>query len=287
MSCKSTRIALLELQPDELKHLPHLAECAACQSLADALTDRLLDLDRALDHGADPPSSLITPTPANRPWRFTMSTLALAAAALVTLVVGSRPQGVPATTPAANVTCAIDTALESRALVGKLTPDEIHCLEAEFARSPTSLANRVLMVNAWSADDMEAWEHAGWRQLRSDHSTGRVDPDVGYKLALHHAKVGEHELVVEAVELTLPRVNVWAGDTVVKRTSSLLKVRAAAHHAMLAEVLQQGADATAARATALASARAWLSHQRKHGADAVPAEDLCKSLASNPADCAP
>lgn len=107
MTCDDTRARLLELPSADLLALPHLAGCDDCRALAEALVSRHGDLDRALDQRADLPTTLGRPEPANTPWRWTLSSLALAAAVAATLAVGLQagwapippPEGVGAAAP--------------------------------------------------------------------------------------------------------------------------------------------------------------------------------------------
>ncbi|MCB9673726.1 MAG: hypothetical protein H6737_01340 [Alphaproteobacteria bacterium] len=230
MSCEETRRALQTASPEEIRALPHLAECADCRALADALLARHADLDRALAAFADareaPQSEPIRP--ANRPWRWRMTptSLILAAATAATVALGVRTAWTPPANAPASEICALTDALEAAALEGRLTDAQIACLEAKGDGS--SKANRVLLVNAWSADDQEAWRAIATRELDRERRDGDIDVDLVYKVALWDSRHADWDGVIRGVEDALPHVGDWPDDVREKRTTSLYKLRAAA-----------------------------------------------------------
>ncbi|MEZ4319343.1 MAG: hypothetical protein R3F61_17650 [Myxococcota bacterium] len=251
MTCEEAREALLTMDPTALGDLPHLAECDACRSLAEALGARHGDLDRALStfaHARPAPAEPVQP--ANRPWRWRMSTPSalLAAAAAATLFLGARSAFGPGPQRPAADPCAQTPELEASALAGTLTKAEIACLAAKG----TSMPNRMLIVDAWERGDLVAWREWVDREQERSIAAGAFDPDLGYKLALHCAKNEEWPCVVESVTGTLGRVDVWDEKTRESRTRSLLKLRARAGAA-----LAEASDDPAVKAQAAEWLQAW------------------------------
>lgn len=185
----------------------------------------------------------------------------------------SAPSVVPATDPIEATTttaaCSNLDAYEADAMLGKLAPDAVACLEQRVDEEQHVDSLRLLTVDAWSRDDKELWEQ------RAEHLASLTpdDPDLQYKLALHFSSKGADgaEKAIRYAEAAHEYRTTWTGDAYTKRVNNLLKLRASAALALW----QAAPDDADARDRTQRFAREWFDYTKAAGLDTTAAKQLC------------
>lgn len=178
--------------------------------------------------------------------------------------------------------------IETMAILGQLGPERRACLEQRVAVDGPrrrSAASRMLLVDAFSSGDLEAWE----RQMRL-HLTEiePADADLRYKLALHLAKKRTPEAAREVMvhaDAALAHADQWAGNTHAARVFTLHKLRAVAAQKLWEDAKGDPTREPEARARTEAVARAWLAVGAELGKPTETARALCASAAADPTSC--
>ena len=195
--------------------------------------------------------------------------------------------------PSRPVDCDNLVRMEPSAMMGKLSPDEVDCLESRFAEEPRERdkISRILMANAYSMGAMTEW---AWLVERHMTEISQSDPDLAYKYALYLSKrrVSRSEDVIRWADVALRHSGVWTGETYASRVYALHKLRTEA-----AQMLWDGAEESyaanptpendalvlAARARTRTFAEEWHTVALRGSKDAAPAASLCE-LAGDPCD---
>ena len=157
---------------------------------------------------------------------MTTSTLLLAAAAVATLTLGVQTASTTGGNSPPSEPCAITEALEMQALQGELDVAAVDCLESKGGGSEK--ANRLLMVNAFAAKDMERWRTYAAEEMQRARRDGGLDANIVLKLALYDTKMEDWESVVKLSEEGLQLLEQFPEGDREKREIQLLKVRALA-----------------------------------------------------------
>jgi hypothetical protein len=193
--------------------------------------------------------------------------------------------------------CSNIKKLEPMAMLGKLTPEHQKCLEDSIAAAPKQTdkdkISRVLMANAWAANDKAGWEKLVKRHL---DEIDRSDPDLCYKYAMHLARKGPgaSDAVIKWSDVALENKTIWTGPTYTNRVNGLLKLRAdAAQKAWAAAEEKYKADASDANRSARDNARnrtkvlarEWYEYAKETGKGADQAKQLCISAAGTEDYC--
>lgn len=213
------------------------------------------------------------------------------------------PAAVPAVTPAVPEvadlvpevveSCELDSDLEGRASLGRLTEGERSCLLAQrdgagSSQTDRSKASRALMVDAFgrgSRADQDA--------LLSHHleRIDQSDPDLCLRHAMALGRQGRATDAIRWADTALENRTVWSGSTYTRKVATTYKLRAAmAQELWRAKAAVEGdreaADrAEAARALTKTYAREWLDYARSADLDDREALALCVSAAGNDAYC--
>lgn len=192
--------------------------------------------------------------------------------------------------------CADLLPLESKALLGKLSPEEIDCLYSRSSRgakmTDREKASLVLMANAW-AKDRSKWEPLVRRHLEE---IDQSDPNIAYKYAFYLSKLGPTRAlgVLRWVEVALANRTVWEGDDFPTRVNALHRMRARAYQQLWTEAEKQHADQPTAktreqteeyRNMTKVHAREWYEYAKKAGKDPAVALELCRSAAGTSEYC--
>jgi len=188
--------------------------------------------------------------------------------------------------------------LEPRALIGRLTDEQVLCLELLLRRAERltskNKVSRVLMADAWTKRDMDRWEAAVQRHL---DEIDRSDADLAYIYARFLAQRTE-EHIPEAIRwsnVALANAHQWEGDTHVDRVYALHRINAVAAQQLwlVAEqtVLDEGSHTTGTgkanfwRNQTKALSREWLAFAVAAGKDPAASLDLCMSAAGTTGYC--
>ncbi len=196
------------------------------------------------------------------------------------------------------VACEDIRRLEPRALIGRLTEQQILCLELELRRAERltekNKLSRVLMADAWSKQDLDRWEAAVRRHL---DEIDRSDADLAYIYARFLAQRTE-EHIPEAIRwsnVALSNAHQWEGDTHVDRVYALHRINAVAAQRLWLASEQDILDGSAgtdgsARANfwrnqTKSLSREWLAFAVAAGKDPAASLDLCMSAAGTTGYC--
>jgi len=198
----------------------------------------------------------------------------------------------------AEVACEDIRRLEPRALIGRLTDQQILCLELLLRRAERltekNKVSRVLMADAWSKKDLDRWEAAVRRHL---DEIDRSDADLAYIYARFLAQRTEEHIpdAIRWSNVALTNAHQWVGDTHVDRVYALHRINAvAAQRLWLAaeeDVLDRGkgqGDLTRAnfwRNQTKSLSREWLAFAVAAGKDPAASLDLCMSAAGTTGYC--
>ena len=186
--------------------------------------------------------------------------------------------------------------LEPKAMLGRMTEEEVSCIESRISGSRQIVEkdrlSRVLMANAFASGDTR---HLTLLRRHLDQ-IDRSDPDLAYKYAyaLHKEGVSQAKEVVRWSQVALDGKSKWTGGTYQRRVYTTMKMRAVAAYQLWESAEKDYAtQPTPTRARlkekrrgiAKSYAREWLgfsvlAERETHGARA-----LCRSVASTEAYC--
>ncbi|MCA9493976.1 MAG: hypothetical protein KC621_28810, partial [Myxococcales bacterium] len=209
----------------------------------------------------------------------------------------TQPEPAAAGASGTNGDCSDTTSLEPTALLGRLSNDQLSCLESNLQAAPKMTDKKkislVEQANAWHKGDKVEWERLVKRHLEE---IDQSDPDLCYRYAIHLSKSGASRAtgVIRWSEVALENRSVWTGDTYTSRVNSLYKARAAA-----ANTLWQTAEKDYAsnnnestrkkaddyRAMTKVYAREWYEYAKSAGKDYQTALQVCVSAAGAASYC--
>ncbi|MBT3223833.1 MAG: hypothetical protein HN348_32595 [Proteobacteria bacterium] len=177
--------------------------------------------------------------------------------------------------PPTESNCRNLVALESAALVGKLSEKQIRCLEQIVVTAhlgESERASHLLLDDAYAKSDQKRWEQLARRHLTEISSN---DADLSYLLARHLEKrQSEPNEVMAFAEMALKHRRIWKGQTYVRRVAELYELRAkAAERVWLAK--KGGTGESWARDEALRLAGEWVEYAEVVGQDSVKAQQAC------------
>jgi len=226
------------------------------------------------------PSGMTRPAPAPAPSTMTRPAPSLAEAS------GGSP-----------ASCDNLVGLEPMAMMGRLTDEQIACLEASLAaadkQTDKDKISRVLMANAWSKGDFRSWEALVKRHLEE---IDQSDPDLCYKYALYLSKKGPGRAwgVIKWADTALENRSQWVGATYKSRVYNLYKLRASAAEDLWKAAEEKHAAAPTddtkkavedARGQTKTFAREWYEYAKSAGKDTTKALQLCISAAGTAEFC--
>lgn len=245
-----------------------------------------------------------------RPPTGTSTPPATAEAGTVSRPATGTPQTDPTTSPGTPVTnaavaatagpvdCSNAVSLEPTAMLGKLSTEQVRCVEGRLAgelpQTTQDKLSRVLIVNAENKGDKAEWERLVKRHLES---IDRSDPTLCYKYALHISRGGVSRAngVIRWADYALENKQRWSGPTYKSNVYALYKLKAEAAAKLWAAAEQEfttgdhsdEAEAKAQRARGVAKdyAKEWLDYARTSGQDTATAMKLCVSAAGNREYC--
>jgi hypothetical protein len=193
--------------------------------------------------------------------------------------------------------CSKLVRLEPAALLGKLTDDQIRCLDANLReakrQTQKNKISRLLMADAWARGDKHRWEAVVERHLLE---IDRSDPDLCYRYAVHLSKKGPErtDLTMRWADVALDNKSKWSGGQHVSRVYNLHKVKTKSamdkwswlENEYLAEPsLELSEELEETRNMAKTLAREWLEYARQSGRDQTLALQMCVSSAGSVAFC--
>ena len=196
------------------------------------------------------------------------------------------------------VACEDIRRLEPRALIGRLTEEQVLCLELELRRAERlttkNKISRVLMADAWSKKDLDRWEAAVRRHL---DEIDRSDADLAYIYARFLAqRTDEH--IPEAIRwsnVALANAHQWEGDTYVDRVYALHRINAVAAQRLWLAAEEDVLNGTGGREgvgranfwrnQTKSLSREWLAFAVAAGKDPAASLDLCMSAAGTTGYC--
>ena len=198
---------------------------------------------------------------------------------------------------AAAAGCDDLVALEPFALMGKLSKEQIRCLEESLRladrQTRKDAISRVLMADAFASEEQHRWEGAVRRHLES---IDRSDADLCYIFARHLAQKGE-EFLPEAIRysnLALENSLQWEGQLRVDRMYQLHRINALGAQQMWYEAEQENVDRPSRQVRLRAGfwrnqtknlAREWLSFSLAAGLDPRAPFELCVQAAGTQQYC--
>lgn len=121
--------------------------------------------------------------------------------------------------------------LEPKSLLGRLTEEEVACLERSLRHARRQVerdkVSRVLVADAWAKGKMHRWEAAMRRHL---NDIDRSDADLCYIFARYLAEQGPDRAseTIRWAEIALTNKERWSGDLRTERVYALLRLRAIA-----------------------------------------------------------
>ncbi len=200
------------------------------------------------------------------------------------------PEGAEAAVPPEE--CDDLVVLEGAALMGELSPGVVICLDrkvgSERLQTEKNKVSRLLIVNAESKEDWEAWEQLVQRHLED---IDRSDPDLCFRYAVYLHKRGGLELGEEAIRwagYALENKQVWEPPDFVKKVNGLHRLRAEAASRLWIDAEQSYAKERTAelermtrdyRSMAKGYSREWLDYARAAGQKTEKAFQMCLSAA--------
>jgi hypothetical protein len=206
----------------------------------------------------------------------------------------------PVAPPVANDSCDDLVALEPAALMGRMVPGQVKCLEGRLTsadlQTDKDKISRVLMQNAEAAGNKSEWERLIKRHLED---IDRSDPNLCFKYALHLSRggVGRAWGVIKWADYALENKQQWTGSTYKARVNALYQLRAEAavklwedaNAKMLAAAgddrSKLEADEVKLRGMAKDYSREWLDYARAAGEDIKKPMALCVSTAGSKKFC--
>ncbi len=199
--------------------------------------------------------------------------------------------------PSGPVSCDNLVMLEPMAMMGKLSPEQIACLDGALSaadkQTDKDKLSRVLMANSWAAGDHRSWETQVKRHLEE---IDQSDPDLCYKYALFLSKKGAGRAwgVIKWSDVALENRTRWVGETYKSRVFNLYKFRASAAQDLWKAAEEKHAsaptDATRkevedARGRTKTFAREWYEYAKEAEKDTTSALQLCISAAGTAEFC--
>ncbi|MFK7926824.1 MAG: hypothetical protein AB8H79_01455 [Myxococcota bacterium] len=130
-----------------------------------------------------------------------------------------------------DIDCGDLISLEPKALLGRLSEDEVTCLERSLRHSGRQVerdkVSRVLVADAYAKGKMHRWEAAMRRHLTD---IDRSDADLCYIFARHLARQGPDRSIetIRWTELALTNKGKWSGPLRRDRVYALMRLRAIA-----------------------------------------------------------
>ena len=197
--------------------------------------------------------------------------------------------------PSAPAGCSDLIALEAPALMGRLRPDQVSCLEASLVAGPPQTTkdkiSRVLLINADASNNRAEWARLIRRHLRD---IDRSDPDLCFQYAIYLGQggVSRAERVIRWADYALENKTRWSGATFQSRVFDLHRLKAQAGNRLWEQStvdLNNASDnreeliqlEARARGRAKTFALDWLDFARATGQDSSQAMSLCVSVAGN------
>lgn len=197
--------------------------------------------------------------------------------------------------PAAPVTCTDLIALEAPALMGRLRPEQISCLEDSLAAGASQTTknkmSRVLLINADASNNRAEWARLIRRHL---NDIDRSDPDLCFQYAIYLADGGVSRAgrVIRWADYALQNKTRWSGSTYQSRVFDLHRLKAQAGNRLWEQStvdLNNASDnreelialESRARGRAKTFALDWLDFARATGQESSQAMSLCVSVAGN------
>jgi hypothetical protein len=189
--------------------------------------------------------------------------------------------------------CGDLVAMEPSALMGRLTAEQIGCLQSEMtagAQTKRDRVSRMLLLNTWGLGDMDAW----WKLAENHLDQFAADAELTYLYAHYLGRKGQNRDAIYWAEKGLNLRRNWVGDRHVQRVDRLMRLKAicaakiwgdrsesytAKPTATTAETLW------AARNEAKVFSREWLDHATASGLDNSEAKMLCASAAATSDYC--
>jgi hypothetical protein len=189
--------------------------------------------------------------------------------------------------------------MEPKALLGRLKETEIQCLELRLRHTERMTLrdkiSRVLMADAWAKNQPHRWEASIRRHLTE---IDRSDADLCYIYARHLAQRGT-ERVRETIRWSeTALINArrqWSGETLIRRTFALHRMKAVAAQQKWFEVEQEFLTNTSDRAildratrwrnVTKTLARHWLEYADGSGMPQATAFQVCVSAAGTEDYC--
>jgi hypothetical protein len=193
--------------------------------------------------------------------------------------------------------CGNLVSLEPKAMLGKLSADELGCLDRSYAAAAKitdkDKISRTRMADAYSRGDMVTWERLAKRHL---DEIDQSDPDIAYKYALQLSKdlPARANGVIRWTEVALERRTVWSGETYTQRVGKLYALRTKAAQSLWQAAEEEHAKAPTdttkkkieeTRAQTKVFAREWVEYQLAAGKDATVALQVCTSAAGTSEYC--
>ena len=167
--------------------------------------------------------------------------------------------------------------IEALAVLGRVPPEQIACLEDRLAGPDAESISRLLAVNHFSAGDKE-----GWRTQVRWHVDRFADPDLSFKLALDASHRQDVVEALEQAERALAGRSTWTGNTYTTRVFSLHKLRAnmgqlrwERAEAKREDSAEAAVAADRAHEQAKSLAAAWLAFARASGKRVEAPTALC------------
>jgi hypothetical protein len=197
--------------------------------------------------------------------------------------------------PAAPVTCTDLIALEAPALMGRLRPEQVSCLEDSLAAGASQTTknkmSRVLLINADASNNRAEWARLIRRHL---NDIDRSDPDLCFQYAIYLADGGVSRAgrVIRWADYALQNKTRWSGSTYQSRVFDLHRLKAQAGNRLWEQStvdLNNASDnreelialESRARGRAKTFALDWLDFARATGQESSQAMSLCVSVAGN------
>lgn len=245
---------------------------------------------------------MFTPTPVGQGSDLTATTTTPSGTGAGTAVaqLDSSAAIQPVAPPVANDSCDDLVALEPAALMGRMLPGQVKCLEGRLSgaelQTEKDKISRVLMQNAEAAGNKSEWERLIKRHLED---IDRSDPNLCFKYALHLSRggVGRAWGVIKWADYALENKQQWTGSTYKARVNALYQLRAEAavklwedaNAKMLAasgdDRSKLEADEVKLRGMAKDYSREWLDYARAAGEDIKKPMALCVSTAGSKKFC--
>ncbi len=191
--------------------------------------------------------------------------------------------------------CADPGLLEPRALMGKLTPADIRCIEKTISkvRKQTEKIDFsvVLLINADARKDTKEWMRLAERHLRE---ISQADPVICFKYAVKLRSRGRYSEAIRWADRALENKDKFPSSTHARWTSDLLMIRARSGYDLYKAAdkkytqTRNPMDSVAAEKTrnnAKVFAKEWLDFARETGRDVDKAKKLCASAAGTTSYC--